>query len=179
MVAGTSIAALGDGAHRICDGYAQHLPQQVEILDIYHAGQYLALRVAQVMHAEDAAVAAAWLAVRRHELRHLVPWRLQRELAAWMPCERGSEAARKVRSEELGYFVRNRKRLNYPDYARHGFPVGCGAVEGACKHLVSALQASGDALGDRDCRTANLPAGRTAEPTAAGPAGYPGATLTH
>jgi hypothetical protein len=134
---GTTIAALGDGAHWIWDGYAQHLPHRVEILDFYHACQHLA-RVAQAMHPGDAEAAGAWLAEQRHELHHVGPWRLLRELEAWRPNGKGSRAAAKVRAEELGYFERNRERMQYPTYARRGFPIGSGAVEGACKHLVTA-----------------------------------------
>ncbi len=135
--AGTVIAALGDGAHWIWDGYAEHLPQRVEILDFYHACQHLA-RVAQAMHPKDAEAATVWLTEQRYELRHIGPWRLLRELEAWIPHGRGSGAARKVRAAELGYFERNKERMYYPDYARRGFPIGSGAVEGACKHLVAA-----------------------------------------
>jgi hypothetical protein len=135
--AGRVIAALGDGAHWIWDGYAEHLPHRVEILDFYHACQHLA-RVAQAMHPGDPKAAATWLAEQRHDLRHLGPWRLLRELDAWKPQGRGSRAARKVREAERGYFERNRERMHYPEYARRGFPIGTGAVEGACKHLVTA-----------------------------------------
>jgi hypothetical protein len=135
--AGTVIAALGDGAHWIWDGYAQHLPHRVEILDFYHACQHLA-RVAQAMHPENPEAAEAWLTQQRHELRHVGPWRLLRELDAWTPQGRGSRVAGKVREEERGYFARNRERMHYPAYARRGFPIGTGAVEGACKHLVTA-----------------------------------------
>jgi hypothetical protein len=27
--------------------------------------------------------------------------------------------------------------VQYPDYLRRGFPIGSGAVEGACKHVVA------------------------------------------
>ena len=37
----------------------------------------------------------------------------------------------------MGYFSGNQERMNYPEYLRLGFPIGSGAVEGACKHLVS------------------------------------------
>ena len=137
VLTGTVIAALGDGAHWIWDGYAEHLPHRVEILDFYHACQHLA-RVAQAMHPGNADAATAWLAEQRHELRHIGPWRLLRELEGWTPQGRGSRAAREVREKELGYFERNRERMLYPEYTRRGFPIGTGAVEGACKHLVTA-----------------------------------------
>ena len=135
--AGQPIAALGDGAHWIWDGYARHLPERVEILDFYHACQHVA-KVAQAMHPGDPAAATAWLETQRHELRHIGPWRLLRELEGWAPKGKGSKAARKVRAEASGYFARNRERMNYPSYARQGLPIGSGAVEGACKHLITA-----------------------------------------
>lgn len=139
---GSPIAALGDGAHWIWDGYARELPDRVEILDFYHACQHLA-RVAQAMHPGEGAAAAAWLEAQRHELRHIGPWRLMRELAAWEPKGKGSTAARKVRDEETGYFTRNQERMKYAAYVRQGLPIGSGAVEGACKacpngHLMAA-----------------------------------------
>jgi hypothetical protein len=27
--------------------------------------------------------------------------------------------------------------MRYPDYLRRGFPIGSGAIEGACKHVVA------------------------------------------
>jgi hypothetical protein len=134
---GTPIAALGDGAHWIWEGYARQLPERVEILDFYHACQHLA-RVAQARHPRDPGAAASWLAEQRHELRHLGPWRLLRELREWEPQGKGRTEARKVRDEETGYFERNQERMDYPRYARAGLPIGSGAVEGACKHLVTA-----------------------------------------
>ncbi len=135
--AGQKVAALGDGAHWIWDGYAEHLPERVEILDFYHACQHLA-KVAQAMHPGDPEAAAAWLEKQRDELRHIGPWQLLDALREWNPKGRGSQAARKVRDEESGYFVRNQERMRYPSYARQGMPIGSGAVEGACKHLITA-----------------------------------------
>jgi len=134
---GVPIAALGDGAHWIWEGYARALPERVEILDFYHACQHLA-RVAQARYPGAPETAAEWLSEQRHELRHLGPWRLLRELTTWEPRGKGSVAARKVRDEECGYFTRNQERMQYPRYAREGLPIGSGAVEGACKHLVAA-----------------------------------------
>jgi hypothetical protein len=134
---GVPIAALGDGAHWIWEGYARALPERVEILDFYHACQHLA-RVAQARHPGDPETATQWLAEQRHELRHLGPRRLLRELATWEPQGKGSVAARKVRDDEGGYFTRNQERMQYPRYAQEGLPIGSGAVEGACKHLVAA-----------------------------------------
>lgn len=38
---------------------------------------------------------------------------------------------------QLGYFTNHQARLDYPTYLREGWPIGSGAVEGACKYLVT------------------------------------------
>lgn len=34
------------------------------------------------------------------------------------------------------YYYRNRSRMRYDEYLRHGYPIASGSVEGACKNLV-------------------------------------------
>jgi arginine decarboxylase-like protein len=36
----------------------------------------------------------------------------------------------------IGYFERNRHRMQYDEYLALGYPIGTGAVEGTCKNLV-------------------------------------------
>ena len=131
----TPVAALGDGAHWIWEEYGRQLPHRVEILDFYHACEHLT-RVAHAMYPDDAAAAGAWLTVMRRELRHIGPFELLRQLEAWEPQGKGSRAAREVRRQELGYFERNRDRMDYPTYAKAGHPIGTGAIEGACGFLI-------------------------------------------
>jgi hypothetical protein len=42
-----------------------------------------------------------------------------------------------VKRVQLAYFERQQARMQYPEYLRRGFPIGSGAVEGACKHGVA------------------------------------------
>jgi len=128
-----AVGALGDGASWIWDGYAQHLPQRVEILDFYHALQHVS-DAAAAMHGEGSPEAAAWLKRMKKNLRRYGPGTLLRSLRAWQP--KTAEAA-EVRRQEWGYFTRNAHRMHYPIYRKQGFPIGSGAVEGACKHLVA------------------------------------------
>ena len=86
------------------------------------------------MHSEQAETAATWCAARKKELLELGPWALLRQLRAWEPK---SEAAQEVRRVQLAYFERQQERMRYPEYLRRGFPIGSGAVEGACKHVVA------------------------------------------
>ena len=45
---------------------------------------------------------------------------------------RRKEAVRK----ELGYFQKNRKRMDYPRYRAMGMMIGSGPVEAACKTVI-------------------------------------------
>jgi hypothetical protein len=129
----TLVAALGDGADWIWEGYAQHLPHRVEILDFYHVSERLG-EIAATMHPGDKAGALAWRDAQEKDLLVLGPGRLLERLESWAP---EGAAAQEVRRSQLGYFRNQRERLDYPEYLRQGFPIGSGAVEGACKHLVS------------------------------------------
>jgi hypothetical protein len=132
----TPVAALGDGADWIWAGYAQYLPHRVEILDFYHVSEHLAL-VATAMFGETTAgrkAAQGWREAQEAELQQWGPRKLLEALAAWQPR---TQAAAKVREDQLRYFTNHRQRMNYPEYLRQGFPIGSGAVEGACKHVAS------------------------------------------
>jgi hypothetical protein len=128
-----AVAALGDGAAWIWDGYAAHLPQRVEILDFYHALEHVGVAAA-AMHGEGSAEAAAWRKRMKKNLLRYGPGTLLHALRKWQPT---TEAAAEVRRQELGYFQRNAHRMHYPTYRKQGLPIGSGAVEGACKHLVA------------------------------------------
>ncbi len=75
-----------------------------------------------------------WRAARETELQVLGPGKLLDLLEAWQPEK---AAGQKVREDQLRYFRNQRERMNYPEYLRLGFPIGSGAVEGACRHVAS------------------------------------------
>ena len=62
------------------------------------------------------------------------PKSLLRSLRQWKP---NSAEGVEIRRQELGYFDRNRHRMEYPTYQKWALPIGSGAVEGACKHLIA------------------------------------------
>jgi hypothetical protein len=129
---GRRVGVMGDGAHWIWDDFAPQVGNRCEILDFYHAVQHLSA-VATARFGADGAAREPWLGAMRHELRHVGPWRVIREVERWRPA---TEAAQKVRRTELAYLRRNRERMHYPTYLREGFAIGTGAVEGTCKNLV-------------------------------------------
>jgi hypothetical protein len=130
----TPVGALGDGARWIWEAYAAHLPNRVDILDFYHACEHLTT-VATARFGAGTSESKAWVGAMKKELLTIGPWELLRSVAAWTP---ETEAAQEVRRQELVYFQNNQERMHYPEYLRLGLPIGSGAVEGACKHLVGA-----------------------------------------
>ena len=123
----------------VCDGAAldwvdldAYLPRRVEILDFYHVLERLG-EIAKAMHPE-AAAAVAWRVSMRQALLEEGPRRLLAALRGWEPA---GETAPEVKRVQLAYFERQQERMAYPDYLRRGFPIGSGAVEGACKHVVA------------------------------------------
>jgi hypothetical protein len=130
------IAALGDGADWIWGGYARHLPHRVEILDFYHVSERLGA-VAAVMFGHTTAERLAAQQWREAQEQELLDWGPRKVIAALEAWEPRTAAARKERTDQLRYFGNQRHRMNYPEYLRQGFPIGSGAVEGACKHVAS------------------------------------------
>ena len=129
------VAALGDGAPWIWEGYARYLPHRVDILDFYHVSERLAILAGTVYGEgrEAAKAALAWQEERRKELQKEGPEPLLSWLRAWEPA---NAAAAEVKRQQLGYFEGQQGRMDYPAYLAAGLPIGSGAVEGACKHLV-------------------------------------------
>ena len=128
----TVVAALGDGADWIWEGYAQYLPHRVEILDFYHVSERLG-EIAAALHPQDKAAAIQWREAQEQDLQVLGPHPLLEWLEGWTP---GGKVLQELRRVQLGYFRNQRERMDYPRYLREGWPIGSGAVEGACKHLV-------------------------------------------
>lgn len=127
----------------VCDGAAldwvdldPHLPLRVEILDFYHVAE----RLGEIAKLIAPAAAGEWQATMREALLKEGPAPLLAALRAWAP---ESEGAAEVKRVQLAYFERQRGRMEYPEYLRRGFPIGSGAVEGACKHVVADRFAGG------------------------------------
>jgi hypothetical protein len=131
--AGAVVAVVCDGSALDWFELASYLPRRVEILDFYHVLERVA-EIARTLHGEDGEAAAAWRVAVKQELLERGPWKLLRQLRSWKP---EGAVAQEVRRVQLAYFERQRERMRYPEYLRRGYPIGSGAVEGACKHVVA------------------------------------------
>lgn len=123
------VVMLGDGAEWIWNLTAMHFPDAVEILDYYHACEYIH-EVADAHYGEDSKLARRW--VERHKRRLLEegPEPLLRALGAMRPK---TDEAEEVIQRTRGYVRRHRERMRYPQFRARGLQIGSGPVEAACK----------------------------------------------
>jgi hypothetical protein len=110
------------------------------VLDWYHACQHLHA-YAGCLHAGDAGAAAAWAERAKGILYEQGGTALLAHLRGQPePSEAAvAEGWRKL----LGYFADNEHRTDYPAYRRHGWDIGSGPTEAACKVVGARLKQSG------------------------------------
>jgi hypothetical protein len=122
---------LGDGADWIWRLVSNHYPGAIQIVDWFHATEY----IAPVAHAafSDQSKADAWMQQVRSDL-----WdgQLDAVIAAFerfADDPRAGEPARKA----VTYFTNNRDRMRYPEFRAKGYQIGSGTIESGCKQIVT------------------------------------------
>jgi len=128
------LVKVADGARDNWDFLAMDLPDGVEVVDFYHAGEHLK-RAFDHAYGESSDKSRASFAEYRHVLLEVVDGvqKVIRTLAY--------HHKRKPRcgplEQELGYFRRNRARMDYARLRAQNLPIGSGVVEATCKTLVT------------------------------------------
>ena len=113
---------------------------QVDVLDFYHATEYLTKASVLVKKGEQAQ--KQWANNACHDLKHKKNSArfIVRELKSWIR-ENGNTEHETI-SKTITYFENNLMRMNYPEYQKKGYPIGSGVTEAGCKTVVC-----GDTLG--------------------------------
>lgn len=129
---GARLVFLSDGARWISQWVSEQYPRATQILDFYHAVEYLA-EFAQVS-ISDAAERSRWLAEQK---ALLLAGRLDRLIATVTARAVGSKRGVKEHAERVvGYYTVNRERMRYDEYIRRGLYIGSGAIESAHRTVV-------------------------------------------
>jgi hypothetical protein len=110
------LVVIGDGAAWIWNIAESYFPGAVQIVDWYHASQYV-WQAAAAIKGEATAAAAAWV---KHQLDLL-----------W--SDRVAEVL-----EHLTYLSNNQQRMQYATYRAQGLQIGSGSIESGCKHVLGA-----------------------------------------
>jgi len=99
------------------------------LLDFYHGSEHL-WELGRALHGQNQPELSQWVEPRRHQLRHGKERRVLRQIFG-LKKRRGAPG--KVIQREQNYFQTNADRMNYQEIAQHGWPIGSGAVESACR----------------------------------------------
>ena len=132
---------IGDGAEWIWNLVAEHFPESISIVDLYHARQHLWEVVRQLFPNEEGKQ-KAWMRV--HQKRLLDRGKIEELAAALRSIDTGHlQMAEKIRTE-AEYFERNAERMRYPKFRRQHLFLGSGVIEAGCKTVIgSRLKQSG------------------------------------
>ena len=135
------IVFLGDGARWIWQQVRTQCSspgvEVIEIVDFFHASEHLN-EVATAVFGKGTLLARSWWAEQRHALLHQGPAPVLAALGALAARPDLDEDARDVvRRNREEYFTDNVARMDYPGFMARHLPIGSGAVESACKQLIS------------------------------------------
>ena len=124
------VVVLGDGAHWIWNSAEKHFPRAVQILDWYHATEYV-WNAASAIWGEGSAERSDWAHAQLDKLCESKVDEVLVELEKWRERGEAVEAA-------LSYYTEHQTRMDYASYRARNLQIGSGSVESACKQLVSA-----------------------------------------
>ena len=126
---------LGDGAEWIWNRVRDlRNPKGVEILDFYHAADYLS-KTCKELYGEETPEYYAhyprWTKLLLRGKATVVIEEFREMLAGARSDER-----RKLLRLQIGYLRDNLQRMDYPHFRRMRLPIGSGTVESACKNVI-------------------------------------------
>jgi len=132
---------IGDGAEWIWTLVAEHFPDAIQIVDLYHARQHL-WEVARQLYPHKESKQKAWMKV--HQKRLLDKGKIEKLVGALRAIHTTNpQIAEKIHTE-ADYFERNTERMRYPKFRRQHLFVGSGVIEAGCKTVIgSRLKQSG------------------------------------
>lgn len=123
------LVILGDGAEWIWNLVAENFPHAVQIVDWFHACEYLT-PVAKAAF-KDAEKQVAWVKKVKTELWY------GRVDAVITACEQHLHPGREDDpvQKAITYFTNNKERMDYATYRKNGYQIGSGTIESAAKQI--------------------------------------------
>jgi hypothetical protein len=136
---GTAVAYQADRAAElvfVCDGAAwiwklveHYFPDALQIVDWYHACQYL-YPLAEALFSSEPQQ-QAWLA----EMKELL-WEGQ-VATVIQKCQRLPKKVGELANRLISYYTNNQERMRYADFREQQYFIGSGTVESGCKQIVT------------------------------------------
>ena len=131
MSRAAQVIVLGDGARWIWGIAEEHFYGAIQIVDLYHAREHLAL-IANLVYGTGAIKSKEWMEARREQLD---AGDVEAVIAS---VHRLRPSNTKVEDEvrtAADYFHRNAERMRYAEFRKQGLFVGSGVVEAGCKMI--------------------------------------------
>jgi len=127
------VVFVADGAKWIWNLVEEHFPDAVQIVDWYHAAEYI-WAVAHAAYGEGSQAAQEWAEARLDEL-----WegKLRHVLQA-LCTHLNSDLEEDPAQQAITYFKNNRHRMRYPEFRSQGYQIGSGTIESGCKRVIGA-----------------------------------------
>jgi len=124
-------AFIGDGARCLWKWAEENLPLGTTLIqDFWHVCEHLRA-LAEALDGES------WQGRFHRWKRWLLQSKLHRILReARKEREKRRGRARELLDEQIAYLEAGRARMDYARYQREGWPIGSGAIEATCKHMV-------------------------------------------
>jgi hypothetical protein len=142
VTAQSPLVVIGDGAAWIWNIADTYFPGAVQIVDWYHASQYV-WQAAAAIKGDATPAAAAWV---KQQLDLLWSDRVA-EVVEQLEQHLGKgEAVEKAHT----YLTNNLKRMQYATYRAKGLQIGSGSIESGCKHVLGARLKQAGMMWSRD-----------------------------
>jgi hypothetical protein len=126
------IVFVADGAPWIWNLVERNFPQAVQIVDWYHAVEYLA-PIAEAAFGSESRSAKDWLEGVR---THLWEGCIDQVIAACQTFQNHPQAGQAAR-RAVTYYTNNAKRMDYARFRAAGYQIGSGTIESACKQIAT------------------------------------------
>ena len=127
------LICLMDGQRSLWDQQRKHLPKATPIIDIFHVSERL-WEAAYCFHKESSAEAEKMVC---HYFQLLLQGKVETVIRSFAAKKNSlSQQKKKVLLSVIKYYTNNKLYMKYDQYLSKGYPIGSGAIEGACRHLV-------------------------------------------
>lgn len=127
------LVCLMDGQRSLWNMQRQYLPHAVEIVDIFHVSERL-WEAAYCFHQQSSIEAEEMVC---HYFKLLLDGKVDTVIRSLRGKLRLLTSTKhKILSGIIKYYDNNRPYMKYDEYLKQGYPIGSGAIEGTCRHLV-------------------------------------------
>jgi len=126
------VCLMGDGAHWLWDAMAKAFPGAREVLDYYHAKEYIHA-VAESYYADDPNKALHW--VESTMARLSLQGGVSHVIGGLKRMNPQSQDVKDQIDKTITYLSNNKKRMNYRGARIGGYPIGSGGIESANRFI--------------------------------------------